>query len=77
MDQGQGDNCIMKVISTQMETIFRIVGICLGIPSDTFTWEYYDKNKSYHSVGPITGLEFYEKYVKPYFNVDEKVSKLK
>lgn len=56
-----------------METIFRIVGICLGIPSETFVWEYYDKNKGYNRVGPVTPLEFYETHVKPYFNVDEKV----
>jgi bleomycin hydrolase len=56
-----------------MTVIFRIVGICLGVPPETFVWEYYDKSKNYNSVGPVTGPEFYEKYVKPYFNVDDKV----
>lgn len=71
--QGSGDMDIQTVIEGQMETIFRIVGICLGIPDETFVWEYYDKNKAYHSIGPVTPLEFYEKHVKPYFNVDEKI----
>lgn len=57
----------------QLSEIYNIVGICLGIPPDAFTWEYYDKSKKYNSVGPIKPLEFYEKYVKPYFNVDDKV----
>jgi len=56
-----------------MLEIYVIVGVCLGIPPETFTWEYYDKNKKYNSVGPVNGLEFYQKYVKPYFNVDDKV----
>lgn len=58
-----------------MSNIYRIVGICLGIPSDTFTWNYYDKTKAYHTVGPITPKEFYESHVKMLYNVDEKVNK--
>ncbi|CAL7950263.1 unnamed protein product [Xylocopa violacea] len=60
-------------ILEQMVVIYRIIGICLGIPPKTITWEYYDKSKNYNCVGPITPLEFYEKYVKPYYNVDDKI----
>lgn len=56
-----------------MSNIYRVVGICLGIPNETFTWNYYDKNKAYHTIGPITPKEFYESHVKPIFNVDDKV----
>lgn len=56
-----------------MQNIFRVVGICLGIPNETFTWNYYDKNKGFHSIGPITPLEFYQKHVMHLFNVDDKV----
>lgn len=73
VSQGVGDADIQCAIDKQMETIFRIVGICLGIPNETFVWEYYDKNKAYNRIGPITPLEFYDKHVKPHFNVDEKV----
>jgi bleomycin hydrolase len=34
--------------------------------------EYY-ASKKYASVGPIKPTDFYEKYVKPYYNMDDKV----
>ena len=36
-------------------------------------WEYYDKSKKYHKLGPITPLAFYQQHVKPYFNMEDKV----
>jgi bleomycin hydrolase len=71
---GVSDGEISSCIQKQMADVYRIVGICLGIPSETFTWDYYDKTKQFHSVGPLTPLDFYTKYVKPYYNVDDKVS---
>lgn len=56
-----------------MSTIYRIIGICLGVPSETFIYNYYDKNKVYHSIGPITPKDFYEEYVRPLYDVDKKV----
>lgn len=70
---GASDEQLQEKIKEQMTVIYRIIGVCLGIPPETFVWEYYDKSKNYNSVGPVTGLEFYEKYVKPYFNVDDKI----
>lgn len=67
------DEELQAKIDKQMSTVYRVVGICLGIPNDTFTWEYYDKSKNYQSIGPITPLEFYTKYVKPVYNVDDKI----
>lgn len=55
--------------------VYRIVSICLGTPPTTFTWEYYNKNKVYCSLGPTTPLEFYENVVKPHFNMDDKVGR--
>jgi aminopeptidase C len=72
--EGVSDEEISSHIQQQMSNIYRIVGICLGIPPDTFTWEYYNKAKELKSIGQITPLDFYVKHVKPYFNVDEKVS---
>lgn len=74
VSKGASDGDIQALIDEQMGHIHRIVSICLGIPNETFTWTYYDKNKSFHNIGPITPQEFYEKYVKPVFNVDDKVS---
>jgi bleomycin hydrolase len=74
MHENEADSVLLqKKIEEQMHEIYNIVGICLGIPSETFTWEYYDKSKKFNSVGPITPVEFYETYVKPYFNVDDKI----
>lgn len=74
--KGASDGDVQSLIEEQMGHIFRIVAICLGIPNEEFTWTYYDKTKAYHQIGPITPQEFYEKHVKPVFNVDDKVSKL-
>ncbi|XP_018326653.1 bleomycin hydrolase [Agrilus planipennis] len=64
---------VQNTIEKQMLVIYRIVGICLGIPNETFTWTYYDKNKNFHCIGPITPKEFYENHVKPVFNVESKI----
>jgi bleomycin hydrolase len=73
MNSGAPSADVQAKVDEQMGEIYNIVGICLGIPPEKFTWEYYDKNKKYASVGPITPVEFYEQYVKPYYNVDDKV----
>ncbi|KAJ4448966.1 hypothetical protein ANN_00358 [Periplaneta americana] len=73
VSEGVGDGEIRSRIEQQMADVYRIVGICLGIPPETFSWEYYDKTKQFNSVGPVTPLDFYVKYVKPYYNVDDKV----
>ncbi|XP_030747555.1 bleomycin hydrolase isoform X2 [Sitophilus oryzae] len=73
IQKGGSDGDVQKLVEEQMINIYRIVAICLGIPHDTFTWNYYDKNKFFHSIGPITPKEFYENHIKPLFNVDDKV----
>ncbi|XP_034655565.1 bleomycin hydrolase isoform X2 [Drosophila subobscura] len=73
MDQQPTEEEITAKIQEQMSEIYKVVGICLGIPSETFVWEYYDKSKNYQSIGPVSSLEFYERYVKPHFNVEDKV----
>lgn len=60
-------------LRSQMEIVYRIVGICLGIPNDTFTWEFYDKARNYHKIGPITPLQFYFNYVQKVYDVQNKV----
>lgn len=67
------DTLIQETLERQMGEIFRIVTICLGLPPKTFTWEYYDKTKVYHKVGPISPLEFYNQHVKSVYNVEDKV----
>ena len=59
IDDGATDAELKSTIESQMTVIFRIIGICLGIPPETFTWQYYDKSKKYNDVREITPLEFY------------------
>ncbi|KAL3271258.1 hypothetical protein HHI36_021749 [Cryptolaemus montrouzieri] len=73
VEKGETPENIQKKIKEQMEVIYRLVGICLGVPNETFTWSYYDKNKQFHKIGPITAKDFYEEYVKPVFNVEDKI----
>lgn len=60
-------------IERMMEEIYRITSICIGSPPETFTFEYYDKDKQYHKIGPITPIEFYNEHVKPVYNIADKV----
>ncbi|XP_015917057.1 bleomycin hydrolase isoform X2 [Parasteatoda tepidariorum] len=67
------DEEIDKKILSCMEALYKVIVICLGSPPETFTWEYYNKSKAYNVIGPITPLQFYETYVKPYCNVEDKI----
>lgn len=70
---GASKEVIKNKMHEQMSEVYNIVGICVGIPDETFNWEYYDKSKKYHVIGPVTPLDFYEKRVKPCFNFEKKV----
>lgn len=71
----QSGDDVQEVLNQQMTEIYNVVGICLGIPVERFTWEYTDKSKAYKSVGPVTPLEFYDQHVRHCYNVDDKVCK--
>jgi len=73
VEKGATDEDIEATIQRQIGQVHRILAICLGIPPATFTWEYYDKSKAYHKVGPISPVEFYEQHVKQHFNAAEQV----
>lgn len=70
---GASTEMIKNKMNEQMSEVYNIVGICVGIPDETFYWEYYDKSKKYHAIGPMTPLDFYKKSVMPCFNFEEKV----
>lgn len=46
-----------------METVYRMLVICLGKPPVNFTWETRDKDGKYICVRDITPTEFYAQYV--------------
>ncbi|KAL8198994.1 UNVERIFIED_CONTAM: hypothetical protein K2H54_031376, partial [Gekko kuhli] len=64
---------LAAAVDTMIEEVFRIVSICLGSPPETFCWEFYDKEKTYHKIGPISPLQFYQEHVKPVFDMESKV----
>lgn len=60
---------------TQLAEIYKILSITLGAPpkpTDSFTWEYYDKNGKFHTL-TSSPQDFYQKSVAP-FKADEMVS---
>ncbi|XP_066455685.1 bleomycin hydrolase [Eleutherodactylus coqui] len=70
-------DCTKDEISTELDTmieeVYRVVSICVGSPPETFTWEFRDKEKTYHKIGPLTPQEFYKEHVKPIYNVEDKI----
>ncbi|XP_026313478.1 bleomycin hydrolase isoform X2 [Hyposmocoma kahamanoa] len=69
----ESDEMIQQVINKQIAIIYNIVATCLGTPPETFTFEFYNKEKAYNNFGPLTPQEFYNKHVRPLFDVDDKV----
>ncbi|XP_015251233.1 PREDICTED: bleomycin hydrolase [Cyprinodon variegatus] len=53
--------------------VFRVASVCLGSPPDTICWEYRDKDKNFHRLGPLSPQEFYRQHVKPLYNIQDKV----
>uniref|UniRef100_A0A0B8RSF0 Bleomycin hydrolase n=1 Tax=Philothamnus irregularis TaxID=1899461 RepID=A0A0B8RSF0_9SAUR len=64
---------LSAAVDTMIEEVFRVVSICLGNPPTTFCWEYCDKEKNYHKIGPISPAKFYQDHVKPLFDMESKV----
>ncbi|XP_037072739.1 bleomycin hydrolase-like [Pollicipes pollicipes] len=73
VEKGTTDEDLEVTIADQVGQIHRILAICLGLPPRSFTWEYYDREKAYHKVGPLSPRDFYERHVKPHFNAEEQV----
>ncbi|KAM4700807.1 bleomycin hydrolase [Discoglossus pictus] len=73
VSSGSNKEEISAALDTMIEEVYRVVSICLGSPPDKFTWEFRDKEKTFHKIGPITPQEFYREHVKPIFNVEDKV----
>ncbi|XP_032836507.1 bleomycin hydrolase [Petromyzon marinus] len=73
VDKGSGMEEIDQEIDIMVEEVYRVVSICLGCPPSSFTWDYKDKEKAFHSLGPLTPLQFYQQHVKPLYDVATKV----
>jgi len=72
VDNGATDAEILQVKSSMLEEIYKVCCVCLGSPLESFEWEYYDTDKQHHKVGPISPRDFYDKMVKPFFDLNDK-----
>ncbi|XP_066491956.1 bleomycin hydrolase [Tiliqua scincoides] len=73
VESGYTKDKLSAAVDTMIEEVYRIVTICLGSPPKTFCWEYYDKEKNYHKIGPISPQQFYKEHVKPLFDMESKI----
>ncbi|XP_070399902.1 bleomycin hydrolase isoform X3 [Nothobranchius furzeri] len=62
-----------ETIDNMIEEVFRVVSVCLGSPPETICWEFRDKEKNFHRMGPLTPRQFYREHVKPLYNMQDKV----
>ena len=46
-----------------MEEFYRMLCINLGVPQETFDWEWRDKDGYFHRRGNITPVQFYNEYI--------------
>ncbi|XP_017003210.3 bleomycin hydrolase [Drosophila takahashii] len=56
---GNGDR-LPKLIPKMIQSLFKLLSICLGEPPETFSWTFYDHKKRYHSLKKLTSVHFYE-----------------
>lgn len=71
--KGVSSEDIQVQVDSMMEQIYNVCSITLGSPPEKFTWEYYNKNKEYKKIGPISPVDFYKEFVKPVFNMEDKL----
>jgi len=64
---------ICDQIEKDMCIVFRIVGVCLGIPNQTFKWYYRISANEPLLYQSFTPLEFYNTMVRPIFHLEDKV----
>eukprot|EP01084_Bolivina_argentea_P130379 230152_1 len=58
-----------------MNEIYRILVIHFGPVIKTFNWKYNDKkNNKFKCINNITPIEFYSKYVKPCYDINNLIS---
>ncbi len=67
------DSNISDQIEKDMCIVFRIVGVCLGIPQQTFKWQYRLNEYDPICHRDFTPLEFYNTMIEPIFHIEDKV----
>ena len=62
-EQGASTTALREKKGELMEEFYRMLCINLGVPPETFYWEWRDKNGVFNRRGNITPVEFYNEYV--------------
>ncbi len=70
--QGKTMKELRAMKETMLEEIYRMLVVSLGLPPQTFTYEYVDKNNKYHRIENVTPQQFFNDYVG--VNLDDYVS---
>lgn len=61
--EGQSPEDLRAMKAEMLSVVHRMLCIHLGQPPTTFTWQYRDKDKGFHRLGPITPLAFFAEHV--------------
>ena len=56
-----------------MSEVFNIVSKFMGKPTESFTWEYEDRDHVKHVMKDMTPLRYYMELVEPHFSLDTKM----
>jgi bleomycin hydrolase len=62
-EQGASATTLREKKGELMEEFYRMLCINLGVPPETFYWEWRDKDDVFHRRGNMTPVKFYEEYV--------------
>jgi bleomycin hydrolase len=62
-EQGASATQLREKKGELMEEFYKLLCINLGVPPETFCWEWRDKDGLFHRRGNITPVEFYNEYV--------------
>lgn len=62
---------IQSIIDEQTNEIYQIIAVLFGTMPEKLKWEY---NDTFNSTESISSVEFYKKFVKSRFNIDDKLS---
>jgi bleomycin hydrolase len=62
-EQGASTTALREKKGELIEEFYKMLCINLGVPPETFYWEWRDKNSVFNRRGNITPVEFYNEYV--------------
>ncbi|MBX9922782.1 MAG: C1 family peptidase [Rhabdochlamydiaceae bacterium] len=65
---GSTSKKILEAKNKMLEEIYRMLSLHMGTPPNHFNWEFYDKDKNFHSFKKLTPHTFYKKHLKVNLN---------